>query len=246
MTDNPQNVSPEDSMVEPQIDQVQQVPSSSNDLEQYGGAVDVNNVFGQLSNINEDGILHEPTCEICSNPHREDMEQKWLENKEVREVKQLLKERGCESIKKSVIENHMFFHMSSEIKQTQMIEYTGRLARLDTVNMTTLDRIRLCLSALTERLMGINSITPGGDNGFTEIEKIKSAETAKLMSSFNQLLKLQASILGEMKVNGELIAIPTKKFVAIFEDAILNAGGEKEREAIQAVLAKLQELSITL
>ena len=39
-------------------------------------------------------------------------------------------------------------------------------------NLTTLDSIKMGLAAITERLMGINSISPNEDVCLTEIERI--------------------------------------------------------------------------
>ena len=89
----------------------------------------------------------------------------------------------------------------------------------------------------------INSIVPSQNLEIVEIEKIKSTETAKLMASFNQLLKLQASILGEMKNSGELITIPRTSFVNIFHDAILNAKDEDQRKLLREILDKIANLS---
>ena len=39
---------------------------------------DVENVLGQLVNLNDENILHESTCLICSSPYRKDIEDMWL------------------------------------------------------------------------------------------------------------------------------------------------------------------------
>jgi len=234
----PKGPMPEDSMAAPDLQQSEAIPVASIDSD-----TPTEKALAQLINMSEDKIMHEPTCAICSSPARKEAEQKWLDTKKMADVKEVLKEKAGVSVNKSVIENHMLFHLTGGIKEVQKIEYTDRLKRLNSMNITTLDRIRLCLSALTERLMGINSITPGGDLGSADIEKIKSAETAKLMASFNQLLKLQAQILGEMKNNGELISIPRQPFVDIFNNAILNAPSDELRNILKDILDQLTTLA---
>ena len=108
---------------------------------------------------------------------------------------------------------------------------------------TTLDKIQLGLAAISERLMGVNSIIPDKEHSRVEVEKIKSVETSRLMTSFNQLLKLQASILGEMKDSGELISIPRQAFVEIFTEAITDAKTNEEKIVVQKILDDLKKLA---
>ncbi len=63
------------------------------------------------------------------------------------------------------------------------------------------------------------------------------------MMSFNQLLKLQASILGEMKNNGELIMIPRQLFVDTFNQAIAESRTEEERDTIKKLLIIFSEIN---
>jgi len=233
--DKAQDVPFEQSMTPPEQNNIQNFapPDSS----------DVDDALAQLININEKNIYHEPTCIICSDPHRDDLEKKWADTTNYEEVKKLFKARSDFSISKDVIDNHMRFHYERGIKGIQLKEYAYRIKRLSNVQLTTLDRIHLGLSTITERLAGINSITPNNDISAAEIEQMKSAETARLMGSFTNLLKLQAAIMGEMKDNGELIVIPMKSFVDVFNKAIVESKTQAERTAIKKVLDDLGNLN---
>jgi hypothetical protein len=202
---------------------------------------EIDKKISQLLNVSGD-IFHEPTCIICSSPYREDIEQKWLETKRYPDVQTLIKTKMNIDVSKAAIENHMVHHCNQAVKAIQMGEYKDRISRLNSVKLTTLDYVEMCLSALTERLMGVNSITPSGDYSVADIEKIKSAETTKLMASFDRLLKLQASILGEMKTSGELITIPRDAFVAFFTKSVTEANNDQEREIIKRILTDLSQL----
>lgn len=237
MPDNIQDVSFEQSMTPPPASQAEIktfVPNESNDID---------NALAQLININEKNVYHEPTCIICSDAHREELEKKWAETTNSEEVKKLFLTRSNFPISKDVVDNHMRFHYERGIKELQKIEYANRIKRLSNVQLTTLDRIHLGLSTITERLAGINSITPNNDMSAAEVEQIKSSETARLMSSFNNLLKLQAAIMGEMKDSGELIIIPMKAFIDVFNKAIIEAKTQAERTAIKKVLDDLGNLN---
>lgn len=221
----------ESSMTEP--DSLQKM-SSDNDIEL---------ALSQLININADNILHEPTCMICSSPHRDEIEKKFVENKNYDETIALFKSKSDLLISRDVIDNHQRFHFEKGIKELQKIEYIGRIKRLNSVELTTLDRIKLAFSAIQERLAGINSITPSADLSSAEVEKIKSDATAKLMMVFNQLCKLKATMLGEMRNSGELITLPRQSFVDVFHRAIAESKNDGEKELLKKLLNDLANLS---
>lgn len=200
-------------------------------------------ILMQFVNLNEKNVLHEPTCIICSNPHREEIEKRWIETKNHENVKDLFRSKSTIPISNDVIDNHMRFHYDRGIKELQKVEYINRIQRASDIERTTLDRIRLGLSAIDERIMGINSITPTNDLSSAEVEKIKSSEVAKLMVAYNQLLKLKATIIGEMKNSGELIIIPKRPFIDTFNAAIIESKNEEEKEVIKKLLSKLADLN---
>ena len=220
-------------------------PDVSADQQHFSPTIphDIESVLSQLVNLSPENILHEPTCLICSSPYRSEIEQKFLETKKYSDVNNVFKNRI--TISKDVLDNHMRFHHEKGIKELQKVEYINKIGRLNSVELTTLDRIRLALSALTERLTGINSITQDANTSAVETERIKSVETSRLMGSFNQLLKLQAGIMGEMKNSGEVIVIPRVAFISMFNESIANATTDKEKEVIQTILSKLADLSKT-
>lgn len=236
MSDNVSDVAFEQSMTPPEP------PNHTNNFTSNEDNY-IDNALAQLININEKNIYHEPTCIICSDPHREELEKKWTETTNAEEVKALFKTRSSFPISKDVVENHMRFHYERGVKELQKIEYANRIKRLTNVQLTTLDRIHLGLATITERLAGINSITPNNDISQAEIEQMKSTETARLMTAFNNLLKLQATIMGEMKDSGELIIIPMKSFVDVFNKALVEAKTQEERLAIKKVLDDLGNLN---
>jgi len=238
--ENDQDAAIQASMVpptpEPQNTQVSPYAcsQSSNEIER---------MLSQALNLNADNVFHEPTCLICSNPHREDLEKKWAENQRAGEVKALFESKSSARISVDIVENHMNHHFNKGGKEQQKLEYINKIKRLSDSQSTTLDRIKLGLATITERLMGVNSITPDNNLSAAEVERVKTTETAKLMMAFNQLCKLQASIMGEMKDNGELITIPKDAFVSLCRKAIVEAKTDGERKCINKLLSDLADLS---
>lgn len=230
------NATPEESMSPP--------PETSMVQEYLPSAIGESaNAMLQLINLNGNNVYHEPTCIICSCSNREEVEQKWFEVKNHEETKKIFKSKNVSTISNDIIDNHMRNHHDKGTKELQKIGYINTIRRLNSSELTTLDRIRDGLSMLTERMVGVNSITPNNDLSVAEVEKTKSAETARLMMAYNQLLKLKASIMGEMKSSGDLIVLPRKEFVDTFNRAIVKSKSNEERETIKNILNSLVELN---
>ena len=224
-----------------QADSMEEISPVS--IQPMNGIDQVDRLLSQSINITDDMILHEPTCSICSSPYREEVEQKYLETKSYKETIADLKDKSGMEISKGVIENHMRFHYDRAVRAIQQVEYVDRIKRYSGQNLTTLDRISVSFSVITERLMGVNSIIPSAEESVATIEKLKSQETARLTTVLQSLLKLQASILGEMKSSGELITIPTSDFIKIINGALSEAQTDRERELVKGILDELDALS---
>lgn len=228
---------PEDSMSPPPVNLIQE------EMISFSTINDANDVLAQIINLNVDGIMHEPTCIICKSPYRDEIEAKWIETKKHSDIKKILKEKAHLNVSDDVIDNHINFHYSKGIRELQKIEYISKLKRMSTVELTTLDRIKLGCSAIEERLAGINSIVPDNITSAIDVEEIKSSAVTKLMSTYTSLLKLKATIVGEMHDTGELIVVPAQDFITIFNNAIIDAKTDGEREVIKKLLGNLTELS---
>ena len=208
-----------------------------------GNGEEVEKLMSQAINLSNTQVYHEPTCLICSSPYREALEKVFVEKQSLKEVVNLFKEKTGAEIGENVVDNHTTHHMSRGVRELQKVEYIHRLKRLNSPNVTTLEKISLAYAIITERLMGVNSLVPTGEESAAKIEQIKSAETNKLMGTLNNLLKLQASIMGEMKTSGELVYIPTNEFVLVFRDALRSAKTAREKELITSLLDKLESLA---
>jgi len=206
-----------------------------------GGSQAIDSLLSQVINLNNEQMLHEPTCLICSSPLRKEAEEAWDSNQsQPKAVVKIFEEKSSTTISQDVVTNHMKYHKDRAVKELQKVEYVDRIKRLSNGQMTTLDRIEMCLSILTERLMAINSLVPCGDKSQADIDKLKSSETDRLMKTFGTFLKLQAQIQGELKEKGEVISIPKGRFIDVFQNTILNAQNDREREIIRTIMNGLK------
>ena len=205
----------------------------------------IERVLSQAVNLSPENVMHEVTCPFCSSPYREEAENAYFAaERNWKECCKFIENNQGIRLSKDVIENHVRFHMGAGVRELQKVEYIDRIKRLSTRSCSTLDRIALCSAIVLERILDINSIVPDGDKSPADIAKIKSAETKGLVKSYNDLLKLQASILGEMKTDGEVITLPRKPFIQIFTDAIADARSEEAKKVVAELLQKLRAIGI--
>lgn len=199
--------------------------------------------LSQVINLNNDNEMHEPTCLICSSPLRKEAEEIWEKNRKDSEVQELFTKRSGSKVSKEVVQNHMRNHFNQGVRELQKVEYINRLQRLKNQNSTTLSKIDMAETIIIERITGINSIPPGtGDMSHAEVEKLKSTETTKLVGQLEHLIKLRASVLGEMKSSGDMISMPTQAFVDIFREELRLAKNDREKELINSILNRLRKL----
>jgi len=200
----------------------------------------VDKMLSQAIKLSSDSQMHEPTCPICCSPLRTESEDMWDENpRSSASIKSMFKDKSGLKVSAELIKHHMKNHKdaSSELRK---VEFIDDVRRLYNTEATTLDEIKLCLSIITSQIMSINSLGPSHDHSQAEIQKLKSAETNKLMGTYSSLIKLRAQILGEMKDSGEIISIPREKFIRVFNDAITEASTDREREIITDILQGLK------
>ena len=204
---------------------------------------EIEKIMSQALNLSDKRTYHEPTCLICSSPYRDELEKKYSEKVSFKDVVDLFKQKTGEEISEDLVKNHIELHLTSGVREQHLMEYINKVKRLNAPSLTTLDKISMAYAVILERVLGINSLVASGDESVSDIEKIKTDGTAKLMSGLNNLLKLQASILGEMKTSGELVYIPTNEFVTVFREAMRSAKTEREQALITSILDKLEALA---
>jgi len=235
---NDESPKDEDSMEDPIIgSQLEDTPT----LTPYRKDFDqVDKMLSRAIKLSEDSRVHEPTCPICCSPIRSEAEDLYNQNpRNTVPIKQLLREKGGIETNAEVISHHMKSHKESS-NELRKIEFIDDVRRLYSSDTTTLDEIKLCLSIITNQIMNVNSIGESHDSSEADIVKMKATETNKLMTTYKNFIQLRANILGEMKDNGEIISIPTAKFIDVFNVALSESKSEREREVVTKILNGLR------
>jgi hypothetical protein len=201
-------------------------------------------VLSQGVRTNSDNIFHEPMCTICSSPHRKAMEERWkTRGCSCEDIHDLLEGRTDANFSDDVIKNHMNWHKDKGAKEEVKKEYINRIKRYSDHELTTLDSIKFAMATIMDRIVEINSITPGGDYSATDIDKIKSGELSKLVNMWGKFTKMKSDFMGEMKDTGELISIPKQEFVQFFNKALTEAKNDNDKEIVNHILTQLASLS---
>ncbi|MCK9433901.1 MAG: hypothetical protein M0R32_03560 [Candidatus Cloacimonetes bacterium] len=190
--------------------------------------------LSSVINLADSGAFCEPTCPICLSKHRATSESRFEKDEEEKFDKK------CDSIKKfflarneemgiSVIRNHFNNHLNQGEVELRKLEYVNRLATLNTTDRSTLDRLRVLMDALQERL--VSGVELSQENRGKELVAISKAMTS--------ILELRAKIMGEMQGRGEVITIPADKFNMAFEKALTRARGKEEIELVTSIMDSL-------
>ncbi len=221
---------------------------SSSDIDMEFNLTDplgnVERILSRVVNIGQDQIMHEPTCPICCSSLREESEDLWLKNgQDWKPIAKKFKDHSMVEVSRDIINHHMLRHTDKGTKELQKKEYIGRLNRLSGQNIGSIDGIKLCMTIVLERLTGINSIASDNETSDSEIEKIKTSETIKLIKELSSLCRQHDSILAEMNKNNDLISIPKSDFIRVFNNAIIEAQKSANQGACDIIKSMMADLA---
>jgi len=204
-------------------------------------------ILSAIVNISETGVYHEPTCIVCSSPHRQDSEKVWngceagIKDREVR-VSQYFVSVG-EVVSEDAIKNHMNNHLGRGDAELRKVEYIARLSNLSSFGMTTMDQVKIGMAAVMECLTGAGAIVPTKIMSYAKAQEVKAKVVTQLVKTWTDLLALQAKILGEMDDKGELVKLPKDAFMKVFDDALTNAKTQGDRDLISSIMKGLETIT---
>ena len=210
-----------------------EIPSPVDVYRASGGCT--RDFLSAVINLSESGFFCEPTCPICISKNRPIAESNFIKDSEEKGF-----EKKCESIRKfflsrneeigtSVIRNHFANHINQGENELKKREYVNKLAALNEVDRPTLDRLRVLMDALQERL--ISTVELG--------QEARGKEIVAISKTMTQVLELRAKIMGEMKGRGEVITIPLEKFNMAFEKALRKARNKDELDFVSDIMNDL-------
>lgn len=199
------------------------------------GNVGIRDFLSAVVNLSDSGVFNEPTCPLCLSKHRSMAESRFIKDEEEEDF-----DKKCDSIKKfllarnedisiSIVKNHFRSHLNQGENELKKLEYVNKLATLNTTDRSTLDRLRILMDALQERL--VSGVELSQENRGKELVAISKAMTS--------ILELRAKMMGEMKGRGEVITITLEKFNMTFEKAFGRAKRKEEIELIESIMDSL-------
>jgi hypothetical protein len=217
-------------------DKLQSLPSPVEVYKAADGGI--REFLSAVVNLADSGVFCEPTCPICISKHRPQAEAKFTQDQEEKDFN-----KKCELVRKffmarnedvsiSVIRNHFANHLNQGENELKKLEYVNKLATLSNTDRSTLDRLRVIMDALHERLISTVELD----------QELRGREIVAISKALNNVLELRAKIMGEMKGRGEVITIPLDKFNMTFEKAL---GKAKRKEEIDLVTSIMDDLSIS-
>lgn len=204
------------------------------------GSESLEDFLGRMVSINEAGFFYEPTCPLCKSTCRAKAEKQWLDTRNAEQVRQFFVDHG-EKYDIPVIKNHMEFHLDQSEVEIRKREYVNKILLLNSGNVTTLDRLEMTITSVSERIVTINALVDHSLPSAT-VEKMKTEATCKLSATMEKLLKFRADLLGEMKDLGEVFTINKGAFVNVFQASVEAAATAEEKLVVNRVFTELSKI----
>jgi len=206
-----------------------------------------NHTLSKLIRLSADNIYHESTCLVCKSPYRNEIESMYANHgaDKYDKIKELCKTKSQIEISKDIVDNHIRHHSDAGIREIQKGEYITRLLQLSKARSSPLQILEESIAACQERLVGINSIVPNSAVSAAEVEKIKTDGTAKITTQLSKLIGQYNTMITQMqKTDEDLIKIPSKPFIDIFNAAAQKAQTKDEKTLIEDILKELVMLQM--
>lgn len=193
--------------------------------------------LSSVINLSDSGAFCEPTCPICISRNRAMAESKFRQDdeknfdKKCESVRKFFLARN-EDITEACAKNHFGNHLNQGENELKKLEFVNKLEALNATDRSTLDRLKILISALQERLISTVELE----------QEARGKELVSISKAMTSVLELRAKIMGEMKGRGEVITIPTDKFNMAFEKALSKA---KKKEEIEFITSIMDDLSMS-
>lgn len=224
----------------PSITKLQKVPTSLDVKRIISDDRAMERFLSSQVDLNSDGIYYEKDCVLCNSQSRKLSEERWLRSRDAEEIRTFLRERG-EPVNITVVKNHMEFHIDQSYIELRKKEYINKIITLSSIHLDTLGRIELALASISERILSINA-TEDPDISISELGRIKSDATCKLVTSMTKLLELRANLMGEMQTKGILFSISEEDFSNIFTDILKEFDTDEARAIVNSLLDKFSKI----
>lgn len=211
----------------------------------------VRDFLAPIINLGDEGVYYEPTCPFCTCALRMRAEAYYnsldrMRTQRKENLQRWLLEKG-ENLPFDVIRNHISNHMDRGDNEFRKIEYLNKISNLTTVNMGALDRLKLALAAIEERVTTIAACgSEGSKMSIIALEEKKSRTINDLMKTYSKLIELHAGMIKSMQKQGDIFSISKGDFEKAFEKALQLVSSNEARNVISELLDDLENASSSL
>ncbi len=196
---------------------------------------DYENLFNQISKLEESQLIVRPNCKFCNHPARADGELKWEQSggsyTMVEKFFAKYSEQNPQYPKMTYhnIHDHIWNHYTEQVRKIFLKEYGNRLQEFINFKVTTAKRFDGNLAVLEMQIFDLASNPM--------IDAIKKSQTIV------QLMKMQLEIsVAQAKLNGEMEhgAVMTEKFMNTWMHIMAKTKDENVRKGLMEALNDFQ------
>jgi len=211
---------------------------------------DPRDVLRKLIQLGDDGVFFVPSCPLCTSTNRQEAE-KVFENAQMTGGSRFVAARDFliakgETLTLDIVEHHFSQHKGHTQLALRRAEYIDMLCSTASVEMSSLDRLKLMMALQLNQMMATSEMEPPANSTPSTLLKFlaqKNRDFVALSKAFCQATELKARLQGEMSDRGDLLQFPEDRFNQVFLQAAKEAKDETQKKLLIDVFAAITKLS---
>ena len=193
--------------------------------------------------LDSQGRFFEGSCSLCRSKYREEAEGIHANPPGPGDRDRMLQDffvsKG-ETVSITDVRHHCDNHMGGRAsEELRRAEYMENLLALVNADKGNLDRLKLSLAALEERLYATAAIAGSS----IKVQAQKTKDVVALTKSVASTIQLMAELQGEMHDRGEMVSIPKNKFKEAIENALRQTKSVEEQQTLIRVFEGIHQAS---
>ena len=203
----------------------------------------IDKVFSSLIQLNEKDIVNVKSCRLCNHRYRFEVEDFWekndfnsskavefLNNKIEEDNESKSEEEEEENLfQGSSVRNHLKKHFREQEKQLRLKDYSEKIKNVMALKQKKSQLLEMSLAVCQENLSSIASAETNGD---IKLEKIRSENINKTVSTMLSIIETQNKIEGEISSSKAI----QEKLINIWVDAIQKEKSDAKKQVLYKML----------